>query len=107
MGPGAAKCFNGIVDHRAPLMFDAKQDSARVTARPPSEMSWADWTAPAAARATRQSWRRFSAARSMAGGSPATMPAIVLEYSEEENSRANSEVASGEWRVASAGDSAL
>src|SRR5437667_12732299 len=37
----------------------------------------------------------------MAGGSPATMPAIVLEYSEEENSRARAEVASGEWRVAS------
>src|SRR2546427_10056772 len=67
---------------------DAKQDSARVTARPPSEMSWADWTVPSAARATRQSWRRFSAVRSMAGGSPATRPEIVLEYSEEENSRA-------------------
>src|SRR6266404_1233307 len=70
---------------------EAKQDSARVTARPPSEMSWADWMAPAAGRATRQSWRRFSAARSMAGGSPATMPAIALEYSEEENSRRASE----------------
>src|SRR6266404_9151166 len=86
---------------------EAKQDSARVTARPPSEMSWADWRTPSAARATRQSWRRFSAASAMAGGSPATMPAIVLEYSEEENSRAGSEVASGEWRVAIAGDSAL
>src|SRR5580693_590776 len=82
----------------------AKQDSARVTARPPSEMSWADWREPSAARATRQSIRRFSAARSMAGGSPATMAAMVLEYSEEENSRASSEVASGEWRVASSED---
>jgi len=27
----------------------------------------------------------------MAGGSPATMPAIVLEYSEEENSRASAD----------------
>src|SRR5713226_471413 len=66
---------------------EAKQDSARVTARPPSEMSWADWTVPSAARAMRQSMRRFSAARSMAGGSPATTLAIVFEYSEEENSR--------------------
>src|SRR5262249_51752067 len=66
---------------------DAKQDSARAAARPPSEMSWADSTAPAEARATRQSMRRFSAARSMAGGSPETRPAMVLEYSEEENSR--------------------
>src|SRR5260370_40751988 len=64
-------------------------------------MSWADCTAPSAARATRQSMRRFSAARSMAGGSAATMPPTVLEYSEEENSRARAEVASGEWRVAS------
>ena len=31
--------------------------------------------------------RRFSAARSMAGGSPETMEAMVLEYSDEENSR--------------------
>src|SRR5580700_7809973 len=69
----------------------AKQDSTRVTAMPPSEMSWADWREPSEARATRQSRRRFSAARSMAGGSPETMPAIVLEYSEEENSRAASE----------------
>src|SRR6267143_6254293 len=38
---------------------EAKQDSARVTVRPPSEISCADWTAPSAARATRQSWRRF------------------------------------------------
>src|SRR5882762_5679693 len=68
---------------------EAKQDSARVTARPPSEISWADCTAPSAASAMRQSWRRFSAPRSMEGGSPATMAAIALEYSEEENSRAS------------------
>src|SRR6266849_763972 len=68
--------------------FPAKQDSARVTARPPPEMSWADWTLPSAASATRQSIRRLSAMRSMTGGSPATMPPIVFEYSEEENSRA-------------------
>src|SRR5271169_4385394 len=76
---------------RAPTGEAAKQDSARVTAMPPSEMSWADCTEPSEARATRQSMRRFSAARSMDGGSPETMPAIVLEYSEEENSRAASE----------------
>src|SRR6266446_7525863 len=28
----------------SPAPTGAKQDSARVTARPPSEMSWADWT---------------------------------------------------------------
>src|SRR5579864_3611036 len=67
----------------------AKQDSAKVTAMPPSEMSWADCTEPSEARATRHSIRRFSAARSMAGGSPETMPAMVLEYSDEENSRAS------------------
>src|SRR2546430_11231552 len=66
----------------------AKQDSARVTARPPWEISCADWMAPSAPRATRQSIRRFSAVSSMAGGSPATIPAMVLEYSEEENSQA-------------------
>src|SRR6266481_8157721 len=38
----------------------AKQDSARVTAIPPSEMSWADCTEPSEARAIRQSIRRFS-----------------------------------------------
>src|SRR5882724_4462018 len=74
-------------DMDAPRLFAAKQDSARVTARPPSEISWADWTARASARATRQSMRRFSAARSTAGGSPATRAPTVLEYSEEENSR--------------------
>src|SRR5437016_8987805 len=68
--------------------YGAKQDSARVTARPPSEISCADWMAPAAPRATRQSIRRCSAVSSMAGGSPATIPAMVLEYSEEENSQA-------------------
>src|SRR6266850_358334 len=39
----------------APNPSAAKQDSATVTARPPSEMSWADCTAPSAARTTRQS----------------------------------------------------
>src|SRR5579864_6688845 len=71
----------------APTEEEAKQDSAMVTAKPPSEMSWADCTEPSEARATRQSMRRFSAARSMAGGSPATMEAMALEYSDEENSR--------------------
>src|ERR1700674_4167699 len=71
-----------------PIPFAAKQDSASVTATPPSETSWADWTDPSAASATRQSIRRFSAARSMVGGSPATMPPTVFEYSEEENSPA-------------------
>src|SRR5713226_8365554 len=87
----APKCEPPDVEGGEPVSrsaaTEAKQDSARVTARPPSEMSWADCTAPSAASATRQSWRRFSAARSMAGGSPATMPASVLEYSEEEYSR--------------------
>src|SRR5947207_11627195 len=50
-------------------------------------MSWADRTRPPDARAARPSMRRFSASSSMAGGSPATIPPIVLEYSEEENSR--------------------
>src|SRR6266853_366443 len=83
----SATCLAPTEDD-AELGAEAKHDSARVTARPPSEMSWADRRAPSAARVTRQSWRRFSAARSMAGGSPATMAAMVLEYSEEENSRA-------------------
>src|SRR6267142_1173599 len=65
----------------------AKQDSANVTAMPPSLTSCAERTAPFAASATRHSCRRFSAARSIAGGSPATMPLIVLEYSLDENSR--------------------
>src|SRR6266850_1179963 len=65
----------------------AKQDSANVTAMPPSLTSCAERTAPFAASATRHSCSRFSAARSIAGGSPATMPLIVLEYSLDENSR--------------------
>src|SRR6266403_495732 len=65
----------------------AKQDSANVTAMPPSLMSCAERTAPFAASATRHSCRRFSPARSIAGGSPATIPLIVLEYSLDENSR--------------------
>src|SRR4029077_10354480 len=40
---------------RAPSPSVEKQDSARVTAMPPSEMSWADCTEPSEARATRQS----------------------------------------------------
>src|SRR2546422_9692747 len=84
---GAACC--APTNEEAEAGAEEKQDSARVTARPPSEMSWADCTAPSAASATRQSIRRFSAARSMAGGSPATMLEIILEYSEEENSRAD------------------
>src|SRR5579864_6881389 len=50
----------------------AKQDSARVTARPPSLTSCAEAMARSAARATRQSTRVFSALRSIAGGTPAT-----------------------------------
>src|SRR6185295_18002730 len=72
----------------APTEDAAKQDSAAVTARPPSLRSCADSTRFCWARAIRSCWRRFSAARSMAGGSPATIEAIALEYSEEENSRA-------------------
>src|SRR5260221_6792006 len=41
----------------------------------------------AEASATKQSISHFSAPSSMEGGSPATMPEMVLEYSEEENSR--------------------
>src|SRR5580693_7061194 len=78
----------------APTGDAEKQDSARVTAMPPSEMSWADWSEPSDARAMRQSIRRFSAARSMAGGSPETTPAMVLEYSDEENSHAPSKACS-------------
>src|SRR5580693_4286906 len=50
----------------------AKQDSASVTAMPPSETSWADCSEPSDARATKQLMSRFSAARSIAGGSPET-----------------------------------
>src|SRR5580658_10686413 len=81
---------SGARETCAPSPAEAKQDSARVTAMPPSETSWQDSRQPSEARATRQSISRFSEARSMAGGSPETMPAVVLEYSEEENSRANS-----------------
>ena len=52
----------------------AKQDSASVTAMPPSLMSCADRIAFSLASFTRQSINRFSAARSIAGGAPATMP---------------------------------
>ena len=83
----------------APSCDAAKQDSAKAAARPPSARSWAECKVPAAASATSESCRRFSAARSMAGGSPATMFARIFEYSEEENSRANSETASGVGRV--------
>src|SRR5580693_6224428 len=52
----------------APSPGEAKQDSASVTAMPPSDTSWADSRPPSEARATRQSISRFSEARSMAGG---------------------------------------
>src|SRR5208283_4427148 len=71
----------------APSPVAAKQDSATVTAKPPSLRSCADCSVPALARLTRQSITHFSAPSSIAGGSPATMPPIVFEYSEEENSR--------------------
>src|SRR3979490_400606 len=69
----------------APTTEEAKQDSARVTARPPSEMSWADCRAASAASARRQSIRRFSAARSMAGGSPPTLARVALGHLGGEN----------------------
>src|SRR6266850_3800882 len=69
---------------------DAKHDSAKVTARPPSLTSCAERTDPLLASATRHSCRRFSAAKSIVGGSPTTMPAIVFEYSLDENSRCSS-----------------
>jgi hypothetical protein len=45
-----------------------------VTAMPPSLTSCADFTAPSLANCTRHSINLFSAARSTAGGAPATMP---------------------------------
>src|SRR5208283_282580 len=71
----------------APSPVAAKHDSASVTATPPSLTSCADCSVPASAKVTRQSITHFSAPSSIAGGSPATMPPIVLEYSLEENSR--------------------
>src|SRR5580692_1773474 len=71
----------------APSPFAAKHDSATVTASPPSLISCADCTVPSAASATIQSISHFSAPNSIAGGSPATISAIVFEYSDEENSR--------------------
>ncbi len=52
----------------------AKQDSTSVTEIPPSLTSWAERIAFSEASFTRHSIRRFSAARSMAGGAPATIP---------------------------------
>src|SRR5216684_3384869 len=68
----------------------AKQHSARVVARPPSLTSCAERIAPSAASAARHSMSRFSAVISMAGGAPATMPAITLAYADEESSLASS-----------------
>src|SRR5262249_17898567 len=44
----------------APNEGEAKHASARATAKPPSLRSWAEFTEPASARATRQSCRFFS-----------------------------------------------
>src|SRR6201997_3249983 len=52
----------------------AKHDSAIVTASPPSLTSCAERINPALARLTRHSISRFSAARSIAGGAPPTIP---------------------------------
>src|SRR3984957_8025634 len=52
----------------------AKDDSAIVTASPPSLTSCAERIKPALARLTRHSISRFSAARSIAGGAPPTIP---------------------------------
>src|SRR5579872_2887547 len=65
-----------------------KQDSASVVATPPSLTSCADCSLPSPASATSVVVSFFSAARFTAGGAPASMPRIVREYSEEENSRA-------------------
>src|SRR5271154_4639655 len=51
-----------------------KQASASETASPPSLTSCAESTARSAASATKQSINRFSAAKSIAGGNPATTP---------------------------------
>ena len=52
----------------------SKHDSASVTAIPPSLASCAERTAFSLASCTRHSISRFSAARSIAGGAPATIP---------------------------------
>ena len=57
-----------------PKALLSKHDSASVTASPPSLMSCAEKRAFAFASFTRQSISRFSAARSIAGGAPATKP---------------------------------
>src|SRR3989449_58927 len=75
---------------RAERPWLAKQHSARVVARPPSLTSCAERIAPSAASAARHSMSRFSAAMSMAGGAPATMPADTLAYADEESSLTSS-----------------
>ena len=49
-------------------------DSARAQANPPSARSCAEATRSAEAASRRNSWSRFSWARSTGGGVPATMP---------------------------------
>src|SRR5215471_13506744 len=101
---GATGWFNATTapfGRARPAACEAKQDSAMLTARPPSETSCADRARPLAARPTRQSISRFSPSRSRAGGSPATIRAMVLEYSEEENSSAGE----GKGRPAASGAS--
>src|SRR5713101_1898083 len=77
-----------VSETRAERPSLAKQDSASVTASPPSLTSCADCSALSPASATSSIIKRFSAARSTAGGAPATIPRIVRAYSDEENSRA-------------------
>src|SRR4029077_19573528 len=72
---------------------EAKQDSASVTAMPPSLTSCAERTAPLVASDTRHSCTHLSALRWIPGGSPATIPPSVLEYSLDENSCATAGVA--------------
>src|ERR1700677_1664115 len=70
----------GSADARAEIVMSAerpavsKQDSASVTGKPPSLTSCADEITRSLASFTRQSISRFSAARSTAGGAPATTP---------------------------------
>src|SRR5260370_1404223 len=96
------------------LAQESRSDSTElsITARPlcsmrnePSRVTWPSLRAATlyclAVSRTAASFDGVTETMARAPRSVATMLAIVLEYSEEENSRAKSEVASGEWRVAS------
>src|SRR5260370_111710 len=81
----SAACFSESIWTSAPIP-KGNVASAKVTANPPSEQSWADSSKRCSMVAARNFCRADSCFKSREGGYPQTAPRISLAYSEEPNS---------------------